>query len=254
MTKVISNPSILNNKELNFVDMHHHSIFSDGNKTPKYIAKYFIKKKRGVCIADHNQIKGAVYLAKQKELFSIPAIEITSKEAKDILGYFYNIRDLQSFWEKEIQKKIRNNALFNLNRTTLSIHDIVEKIKQYSGIPILAHPFTFKPKNAEKFLFDKDFMRKIKGTEIFACGRAKNNQIKLITQLNKPIVAGSDSHLVSSLNTLTGSYFFDKDSFLDSILKKENIIYYQKENYFFKTFHNLIVLKNNIHLKAPKNF
>jgi hypothetical protein len=253
MINITSDQSILEDKSMNFVDMHHHSTLSDGDRTPEFLAKYFIKKGIGLCIADHNQIKGSIYLSKQKNLFSIPAIEVTSKEAKDILGYFYNTNDLELFWEKEIKKNIRNNALFNLNRTTLSAFEIVDKIKKYNGIPMLAHPFAMKPKTSYQYLFNKNFLRKLEGIELFTFENIKDKQIEFIKGLGKPLTAGSDGHRVISFNILTGSYFFDIDSFLDSILKKNNTIYYKKDNSFKTMYNKLIVFKNNVNIKAPSN-
>lgn len=251
MTQIISDPLILNNKEWNFVDMHHHSVFSDGTKTPETLAKIFRRKGVGLCIADHNQIKGAVYLAKQKDVFNIPAIEVTSKEAKDVLGYFYSIRDLESFWENEVKMRIRNNALFNLNRTTLSVHEIIDKIKKYNGVSVLAHPFTLRPKDSHHLLRDREFMRRVDGIELFNLGEATKRQIKTLVNLEKPMTAGTDSHTISSFNTLTGSKEFEVDRFLDSILKRKNIFFNQREKQIDNIIHKLVIFKKNFNFRKP---
>jgi predicted metal-dependent phosphoesterase TrpH len=251
MIRITSNPSILNNKEINFVDMHFHSTFSDGNKTPEYLAKLFTKMKKGICLTDHNQIKGSAFISKQKNLFSIPAIEITSKEAKDVLGYFYSINDLVSFWEKEIKGKIRNNAFFNLNRTSIKVFDVVEKITEYNGIPILAHPFALNPKYSYNLMKNSYFLKKIKGLELFTADKITKEQSEKIIQFKKPMIAGSDGHGSFSFN-FTGASAFDTESFLKSILKRNNIIYHNS-NYFDRFCNKSIIFKNNVCLKAPSN-
>ncbi|MFC1728023.1 PHP domain-containing protein [Nanoarchaeota archaeon] len=250
MTKITSNSDILKDKTLNFVDMHHHSNISDGDNSPEFLAKAFKKVGYGLCIADHNQIKGAVYLSKQKDIFSIPAIEITSKQTKDILGYFYSIKDLISFWEKEIKKKISPNKLFNLNTTSIDTIDIIDKITDYNGIPVLAHPFALKPKDGAPLMKNKEIVKKIKAIEShnFVCAKFKKT-MEFVKQFNKPLIAGSDSHGLSPMITLTGSAEFEINSFLDSILKKKNIIYYKNTAHLKRIIDKLIIVKNNISLR-----
>ena len=79
MTNVFSDPSILEDKSLTFIDMHHHSIYSDGVKKPAEILNHFKKNNKGIALTDHNQIQGAVYLDKH-DILSVPGIEITAKE------------------------------------------------------------------------------------------------------------------------------------------------------------------------------
>jgi len=253
MTKIISDPSVLNDKEINLVDMHHHSTVSDGAVKPEILAKVYKKNNKGLCLADHNQIKGAIYLSKQKGLFSIPAVEITSKEAKDVLAYFYNIKDLTNFWEREIKNNIRNNAGFNLNRTTVPVADLPDKIKKYSGIPMLAHPYAMKPKYSFDYLLNKNFIKRIEGIELFTFESIKPKQLEILKRFNKPAVAGSDSHTSISFDIFTGSHCFDINSFLDSIIKKKNFIYYKDMGKLKRIAQKWVVFKNNVYLKAPSN-
>lgn len=253
MIKIISDQSILNDKEINLVDMHHHSTASDGIVSPEILAKIYKKNNKGLCLADHNQIKGAAYLSKQKGLFSIPAVEITSKEAKDVLAYFYNIKDLTAFWENEIKNNIRNNAGFNLNRTTVPVEELPDKIKKYSGIPMLAHPYAMKPKYSFDYLLDKKFIKSIEGIELFTFENIKEKQLETLKRFNKPAVAGSDSHTSISFNIFTGSRCFDVNSFLDEIIKKKNFIYYKDMGRLKRAAQKWVIFKENMHLKAPFN-
>ena len=254
MVLITSNPKILKNKELNFVDMHHHSTCSDGTQSPQTLAKIFAKKGVGLCITDHNQIRGSVYLTKQKDLFSIPSVEITTRESKDILAYFYSVNDLKTFWEKEIKKNIRNNAGFNLNKTTVRLASLPQKIEDYSGIPILAHPFALRPKRSSELLLNTGFIKRIKGIELGTLAAQDPKKISAIKRLNKPLTTGSDSHRTSQFTHLTADYSLNINDFLDSILKKKNILFHQKEKTTKQLLNAWTVLKNNVHLRAPKNY
>jgi len=257
MTRITTDLSVLNDKSLNFVDMHHHSTASDGNSTPEFIAKVFMKKGMGVCIVDHNQIKGSLHLlnvAKRKKLFTIPSIEVTSKESKDIVAYFYNKGDLVSFWEKEVKDNIRNNPIWNLNKTTVGLFDLLDKIHDYNGVTVAAHPLTLRPKNSSKLLKNKRFLKNIDIIESHNFGLGLYDKtMELVSNLNKPLTACSDSHRISLFNTLTASHEFETGPFLDSILKNKNIIFYQDNHKFARFLEKIVICKNNMHLKAPKS-
>lgn len=254
MTRITSDSGILGDKSLNFVDMHHHSTASDGNKSPEFLAKVCRKAGFGICISDHNQIRGSVYLAKQKGVFSIPCTEITTRQSKDILAYFYSVKDLVSFWEKEVRRKIKNNPLWNLNKTSIGLFELLDILDDYNGIAAAAHPAALKPKNSLKLLKDKNFLKKIKAIEShnFTIGNY-DKTLGCVSKLNKPLTAGSDSHHVSVFNTMTGSHEFEVGSFLDSILRKKNIIYYQDGQFLRRQFEKWTIFKNNLHIRAPKN-
>ena len=251
MVTFTSDLKVLGDDRLKFVDMHHHSSVSDGTTPPQVLAKIFAKRGIGLCIADHNQVKGSVYLSKHKEVFSIPSIEVTSKEAKDVLAYFYDISDLVSFWEQEIKDRIRNNRGFNLNRTSLSIHDLPDKIKAYNGVPVLAHPFGLRPKDARRLIRNEEFMRTISGVEMFTCGKATGGQIRFLKATGKPLIAGTDSHTVSRFNALTGAEAYDIDSFLSAVLKQKNVIYSRRVFYVRRMAHALAIFRKAFSLTVP---
>jgi predicted metal-dependent phosphoesterase TrpH len=257
MTKITTNNAILKDKGINFVDMHHHSTVSDGIRSPKFIAKVFMGKGMGVCIADHNRIKGSVYLAnlaKKKKIFTIPCVEITSKEGKDLLAYFYSVNEMISFWEKEIKERIRPNALFNFNRTTMGLVDIVDKIEAYNGVVVLPHPLAMNPKRSCHLLKDNSLLKRIKAIESHNFGVGKYwRTTKLAGKFKKPLTAGSDSHIISLFNALTGSREFEADAFLDSIVKGKNIIYYKNNHQLWRLLEQWVIFKKNMHMVAPEN-
>lgn len=253
MIKITSNQAVLENKELNLVDMHHHSTISDGRKTPEELARIFMKKGIGLCLADHNAVKGSLYLAKQKGLFTIPAIEVTSNEAKDVLAYFYSANDLEAFWENEIKNATITKPL-NFKRTKWGILELLDKIKSYNGLSFLAHPFTIPPKTSYDCLFNKEFLQKISGIELFTLWSLKQQQVQFIKALDKPLIAGSDSHIISSFDTLTATREFEVEGFLNEILKKNSLVYYSKVQQIKKAYELWVLLKNELNLKPSDMF
>jgi predicted metal-dependent phosphoesterase TrpH len=246
MVVIENDKDILLERDFNFVDMHHHSTCSDGNKTPAYIAKVCKKKHVGIALTDHNTIAGSLYICRQKGIFAIPGIEVTSNSCKDVLGYFRNINDLKAFYAAEIYAKTNRN-LISYNRTIHSTMHLVEKIKYHGGIAVLAHPFAPLMKSSYKLLENKEFLKAIDGIEShnFAVG-GFDLSYNYARKFDKPLTAGSDSHGMSSFNTLVGSTKFELDSFLDSLLKQKTFIYHSLKNPFRKAYENLTVLKNYV--------
>ena len=62
------------------VDMHFHSVYSDGRNRVDEIVEYAEYLGIGVAITDHNAIQGAVEINAYDNVMSIPGIEVTSFE------------------------------------------------------------------------------------------------------------------------------------------------------------------------------
>ncbi|HDY72680.1 MAG TPA: PHP domain-containing protein [bacterium] len=156
-------------------DLHIHSHYSyDSNSSIKEIIDTAIKK--GIdCIAitDHNKIQGAleaIEYAKAKPILIIPAIEVKSRDG-DIIAL--NVR-------KEIEK-------------SLSAEKTIEKIKEQSGLAIIAHPFG----DWHAFKKDlKDFINKVDAIEVLNASVFTGNKKakELVKKYNLAFTAGSDAH------------------------------------------------------------
>jgi predicted metal-dependent phosphoesterase TrpH len=249
MITITTDRSVLQNRDLNFVDMHHHSTASDGLLSPQKIAQISKKTGKGICLTDHNAISGSMYLSKQKGIFTIPSIEVTTDKSKDILAYFYSAHDLEAFWTKEIKRKIVNNAVFNLHKTTIDIDTLIDCINNYNGLAALAHPFVMYPKKSYNLLSIQHFKKKIGAIEIGVSEAGYKRRINLIAQKGKPLVGGTDSHRKPTFNCLTADYSWDVDQFLESIIKKNNLIYYKKKPRTAKLLNNFQVVKANMTLR-----
>jgi predicted metal-dependent phosphoesterase TrpH len=223
VVKVITKLKRIDRKEWNLVDMHHHSTVSDGGAKPQTLAKIFLRRKIGLCLTDHNQIRGSLYLRRYKDLFTIPSIEITSSQAKDILAYFRSYDDLIEFWKNRIQFHVKPFLILSMNKTDVDTMDVIDAIHDYNGVAIMAHPFCYPPKRSAHLLGDKEFVKKIDGIEgVNFCSGRYRKTMRRIKSYHKPMTAGSDSHMVSQCNTLTLSREFDRDDYIDSIMKRKN--------------------------------
>ena len=90
------------NKNFSLVDMHVHTEYSHDCTTKlSDILKKAKKLGVGIAITDHNEVRGCLKALKSKNPpLIIPGIEICSKEAKEVLAYFYSPSELEDFYIK----------------------------------------------------------------------------------------------------------------------------------------------------------
>jgi len=251
MIKVTNDPAVLEDENWNFVDMHHHSVVSDGARTPEFLLKHFKDASLGLALTDHNYVRGSLFLSKQKDFFSIPAIELTPTQRKDVLAYFYDARDLSDFWEREVKPNLLGHSLLNYRKTSIDVFDLLDKIRDYNGVSSLAHPFVIKPKRSVELLDNPDFLRNLDCIESHNfLSKPKKKYSQQLLDFNKPCTAGTDSHRASGFNTLVGTKEFTVEGFLNAILKKKNIIYSTTGPLLHKLYEVFVVARNNISFGA----
>lgn len=124
-----------------FMDLHIHTIYSDGDKTPKQIIK--MAKEKGlttIAITDHDMIMGLKTLTEEdlEGIKFIPGVEMTAKVPRarmHILGYNIDINN------KELNEKLNNRVdvrnfllyeeylkkLFNIELPKKDIEKIITK-------------------------------------------------------------------------------------------------------------------------------
>jgi len=161
-------------------DLHIHTNFSyDGLPSPEEVVNSAIEKKIDcIAVTDHEEVKGALRaqkFAEGKPILVIPGIEIKSKEG-DILAL-------------NIQKRIPDR---------LSAKDTIERIIDFGGLPVIAHPFDY-------FLAFKNikehagfFIEKGVAIEVFNASLFFNfcnfEATEFALKHNLPFTAGSDAH------------------------------------------------------------
>lgn len=157
-------------------DLHIHSCYSpDSYSKPKNIIEAAKKKGlTGIAVTDHYTIKGGLeaYKANQDPNFQV----IVGMEAKtdcgDIIGLFLT---------KEI---VSDKAL-----------EVIDEIHSQGGIVVLPHPL-------RSHKLTEEILQKVDAIEVFnSVNKPEQNEkaIELAKKYNKPMLAGSDAHLISEV-------------------------------------------------------
>ena len=111
------------------IDLHMHTIYSDGAYTPQEILELSEKMSlRAISITDHDTAEGIHMLLQNKGTASvevIPGIEITTAQHMHILGYYFDPEDPLLF-------RFRKDAV---ERGRRSILLLIRKAQKY-GVPI----------------------------------------------------------------------------------------------------------------------
>jgi predicted metal-dependent phosphoesterase TrpH len=223
-------------EEYMLIDMHVHTSYSHDSKSPlSGILKKAKLQDIGLAITDHNRAEGALEAGKQKKITIIPGIEVLSKEGKELLIYFYSMKDLEDFYCKSIKNNImpaKNHVLkkrFFSVKVRLPMSGIIESASGYSCVKSIPHPFTYPPRNSHSFFKrHRDLLRSIDAVETLnstVLPFLNNRAAKWSIKLNKTVTAGSDAHTISHIGScLVACKASSREEFLDEILKKRNII------------------------------
>jgi predicted metal-dependent phosphoesterase TrpH len=154
------------------IDLHVHTNYSsDSLITPKKLVSYAKRSGLdGVAITDHDRIDGAQEMMKNKEIFVIPGIEVSSSNGH-IIGL--NVHEL-------IPKGL------DANETIDKIHDL-------GGLAVACHPVTLLQKKLGKIVARCDAIEVINASAIpFSYSVYHSRQLAF--QLGLSQVAGSDAH------------------------------------------------------------
>jgi len=223
-------PSKNDLKGLFKADMHVHTKYSfDSNTDVIKLLKKAKKLSIHLAITDHNRIGGVVEAmnSSYKELV-IPGIELTSKENKDIIAYFYEFKDLKNFFDKEIKPFIKKKNSLRLNKLPFSLIELVNMLKKEKCLLSMPHPFIRGPKGIIKFKNNEELIKKIDLVEVInekisyrsnliALGWARLNE--------KSMVAGTDAHLLNRAGmALTAAKAASKKDFLNKLKIGEVIL------------------------------
>jgi predicted metal-dependent phosphoesterase TrpH len=154
-------------------DLHVHTTYSnDSVITPKELV--FYAKKRGltaVAVTDHDQVEGALKIAKETDFLIIPGTEVSSRDGH-IVGL--NVSEL-------IPKG-------------LSADETVDRIHKAGGIAIACHPFALLKGSIGKHVSGKFDAVETINASAFPFNRATSKANQLVERLKLPKVAGTDAH------------------------------------------------------------
>lgn len=234
------------------VDLHFHSHYSDGADTVDTIAQRARQLGIGVAITDHNAIDGAVELAGHADVFSIPGIEITSREGTHILAYFYHIDELKAFYSDQIRPNLGATVMSSI---ALDVDSILKLARKYNGVVIFAHPYSAAFTGICNHSFSElqlaRLLRMADGVEVINSENLKRWNLKsalLGFNLNRAISGGSDGHSVQQMGT-TVTYAACRPSrkaFLEAVKRKQAKVIGTESKLLEKIQSNGAKLKNSI--------
>jgi predicted metal-dependent phosphoesterase TrpH len=154
-------------------DLHVHTVYSsDSVITPKELV--FYAKKRGltaVAVTDHNEVEGALKIAKETDFPIIPGTEVSS-----LHGHIVGLN---------VQEPIQRG---------LSADETVDLIHKAGGIAIACHPFALFKGSIGKHVSSKFDAVEAINASAFPFGRATRQAHQLAERLRLPKVAGTDAH------------------------------------------------------------
>jgi predicted metal-dependent phosphoesterase TrpH len=215
-------------KQYTVVDLHFHSKYSDGANSVAKIAEKVRQQNIGIAITDHNEIKGAVEIDQYDNIFSIPGIEVTSKEGTHILIYFYDIESLKQFYKRDVRPYMGSDIM---SSTKLEMEEIIGRARMYKSVIISPHPYCAAYTGIHNHHFPEKRFNKIleliDGIEVINSENFSKWNLKgalLGFNLDKAVIGGSDGHRLSQIGRAItyAQCKNDRRSFLNAIKKKKN--------------------------------
>ncbi|MDD3574107.1 PHP domain-containing protein [Methanospirillum sp.] len=223
------------------VDMHLHTIHSDGVTKVQDLLRYAKNRKIGVAITDHNKISGSLEaLSRSSDVLIIPGTELETKEGPHLLFYFYSPGDMEDFFKVFSNKREEHTPGLPKNLTVIECLQLAES---FDCIRIAAHPFGYYGINrgvlkcVEKQMLP-GVLNHIDGIEVICGGMMHNLNLRAIAYARKkaiPFTGGSDAHILSDVgNVVTAVKAESAEEFLDGIKKMENLVIGKPGGYIAK--------------------
>ncbi len=127
----------MNKEEQKYVDLHVHTIYSDGSFSPKEIIKYCKKLNiAAVSITDHDitdGIKEAIEEGKKEGIEVIPGVELSAEYEESsegevhILGYYIDFEDKVLQQKLELFRKARQERAYKIIEKLKSLNIFVDE-------------------------------------------------------------------------------------------------------------------------------
>ncbi|GAB6137553.1 PHP domain-containing protein [Halanaerobaculum tunisiense] len=183
-------------KEPQYIDLHLHTIASDGLIKPKFLKEFLKSIPHLISITDHNSIASNLELHSTPEINIIPGIEVGCQDGFELLIYFQDISDLKHFYINYVEP-FKNK--YKITRTSRNYSYYLNKAQNYNCLLSIPHPAGVAHKN---YLKNKSYIyqaiKQIDAIEIYNHAISeKKNEIAYQTQKNrnKLVTFGSDAHI-----------------------------------------------------------
>ena len=234
------------------VDLHFHTNHSDGLNSVKAVAERARELGIGVAITDHNQIEGAVEIAGEKDLLTIPGIEITSAEGAHLLVYFYSIAGLKKFYKNDLKPYMGNDVM---SSTELTMEEIIQRARKYNSLVVFPHPYSAMYTGVCSYQFSTErletLLQMCDGIEAINSENLKKWNLKsalLGFNLNKALTGGSDGHTLYHMGRVVtySDCIPTRTAFLDAIREKQTKVIGKEISILRKVTSNGVKLKTSL--------
>ncbi len=239
-------------KNSTVVDMHFHSRYSDGLNDVPAIAERARRLNIGIALTDHNSVEGAVRLAGHRDVFSIPGIEITSREGAHLLVYFHTIDALVRFFETELIPYLGRGVM---SSSWLSMEAIIASARQYPSVIVFPHPYCAMFTGVCNPVFTRArqqfLLSAADGIEVINAGNMHRWNLKssvLGFNMDVGLTGGSDGHNLFQLGRAVTCAFCGKTpgEFLEALRNSQTWVVGKEVNILRKMTTNGMKLRTNL--------
>jgi predicted metal-dependent phosphoesterase TrpH len=239
-------------RENTVVDLHFHSCYSDGYNTVEAIAGKARELGIGIAITDHNTIRAAVEIDGYRGVFSIPGIEMTSREGTHVLIYFYQVEKLEAFYRNDVVPHMGHDIM---SSTLLPMEEIIKRARKFRSAIIFPHPYCGSYAGIQNTYFTEARRQKlfsmIDGIEVINSENMKKSNLRsalLGFNLGKGITGGSDGHRLPQMGKAVtyAPCKRSRQAFLDAIKRRKTKVIGKEIDLIRKVTSNGVKLRSNI--------
>ncbi|MCF8025298.1 MAG: hypothetical protein K9K82_07400 [Desulfobacteraceae bacterium] len=234
------------------VDMHFHSRYSDGLNDIPAIAERARRLNIGIALTDHNAVEGAVRISEYRDVFSIPGIEITSREGAHLLAYFYTVDELVRFYETELTPYLGREIM---SSSWLSMESLVASVRRYRGVVVFPHPYCAMFTGVCNPVFTRRrqnfLLSAVDGIEVVNAGNMHRWNLKsaaLVFNTDMGLTGGSDGHNLFQLGRAVTCTSSPKtaEAFLDAVRNRQACVVGKEINILRKMTTTGMKIRNNL--------
>lgn len=219
-------------------DLHFHTNCSDSFTALPQALRLAERRGTGMAVTDHNLVSAAAQAVRQDRVFIVPGMEISTTDGPHLLVYFYDARDLVSFWQTQIRPRLASCPWLALeDGPTARILDLLE------GEPCLvgaAHPMGYlgNRKGVEVCirhgLLSPAVAERLDFYEVICGGmtrKANKTALDAAQRYGLGRTGGTDGHLLSDLgHVVTAVRADDLEGFLNGILSGRTFVRGEEKN------------------------
>lgn len=216
-----------------YADMHFHTNCSDSYTDARSLMRLARRRRTGLAVTDHNLIGtlGRIDLD-DPEVMVIPGIEVSTSDGPHILVYFYEMDELEEFWEKEIRPRLPPCPWLALRDCT--VEGLLDMLEGRSCVTSAAHPMGYlgSDKGLEaciaKGRIPSGLARRLDAYEVLCSGMTRAGNLAARQAADRhglSYTGGTDGHLLSELgNVVTVCDATDRHGFLDAVSGGRSVV------------------------------